>query len=130
MSLPQNMNQFATLVDIIARLRAPDGCPWDRQQTHASLRPYLLEESYEVLQALDDGSPEKRCEELGDLLFSLVNVARWLGVDAESALRGACDRFVHRYTSMEKDAHDRGLDLAAMTLAEQDALWDKAKRRS
>ena len=55
MSLPKNLNQFATLVDIIARLRAPDGCPWDRKQTHASLRENLLEECYEVLEALDEG---------------------------------------------------------------------------
>jgi tetrapyrrole methylase family protein/MazG family protein len=72
LSLPRNLNQFATLVDIIARLRAPDGCPWDRQQTHASLRENLLEESYEVLEALDSGDPMKLCDELGDLLMQVV----------------------------------------------------------
>jgi uncharacterized protein YabN with tetrapyrrole methylase and pyrophosphatase domain len=47
-SLPKNLNQFTTVVDIIARLRAPDGCPWDRKQTHASLRKNLLQECYEI----------------------------------------------------------------------------------
>ena len=72
MSLPQKLNRFATLVDIIAKLRAPDGCPWDRKQTHASLRENLLEECYEVLEALDSGDPRKLCDELGDLLMQVV----------------------------------------------------------
>ncbi|MBM3155238.1 MAG: MazG family protein, partial [Chloroflexi bacterium] len=64
--------EFARLKEIIARLRGPDGCPWDKKQTHTSLRPYLIEESYEVLQALDEGSPQKLCEELGDLLLQIM----------------------------------------------------------
>ena len=58
--------------EIIARLRAPDGCPWDKEQTHLSLRPYLLEEAYEVLEALDDEDSEHLKEELGDLLLQIV----------------------------------------------------------
>jgi tetrapyrrole methylase family protein/MazG family protein len=246
----------------VARLRAPDGCPWDREQTHRTLRPNLLEETYETLAALDaedddkvceelgdllmqiamhvqiateEGAfkfadvigaidaklkrrhphvfgdlevrgtaevlrnweaikaserassgeedahrsrlggvpvtlpalaraqalgdraartgfdwpdlegvlakvgeeiaelrgvedPEARAQELGDLLFTMVNVARWLGVDAESALRGTCDRFTHRYTEMEQAASALGRDLADLSLDEQDALWDRAKR--
>ena len=72
MSLPENLSQFDTLVDIIARLRAPDGCPWDREQTHASLRENLLEECYEVLEALDEGDSKKLAEELGDLMMQIV----------------------------------------------------------
>ena len=63
---------FEDFQQIIARLRAPDGCPWDRKQTHSSLRPYLLEESYEVLEALDQEDPEHLVEELGDLLLQIV----------------------------------------------------------
>jgi tetrapyrrole methylase family protein/MazG family protein len=245
----------------VARLRAPDGCPWDQEQTHQSLRANLLEEAYEVLAALDAGDDSKLCEELGDLLmqvvmhvqiateegafqfadvigeidaklkrrhphvfgdvelkgtadvlrnweaikaseramsggedahrsrmegvpislpalaraqalgeraaragfdwpdlsgvldkvgeevaelcaaedpvarsrelgdllFSLVNAARWLEVDAESALRGTCDSFVRRYTQMEEAAAAQGVDLAALSPGEQDALWEKAK---
>jgi tetrapyrrole methylase family protein/MazG family protein len=251
------------LQNTVARLRAPDGCPWDREQTHHSLRSNLLEEAYEVLASLDAQDEDKLCEELGDLLmqiamhvqiateegsfrfadviggidaklkrrhphvfgdlavestadvlrnweaikaaertrshqggeelsrldgvpailpslaraqalgdraaragfdwpnlhgvldkvgeelgevkdaldreaqakelgdllFSLVNFARWLEVDAESALRGACDRFVRRYTWMEQHARRQGLDLSSLPLEEQDALWDQAKRR-
>ena len=72
MSVPRDLDKFETLVNIIARLRAPDGCPWDREQTHSSLRENLLSECYEVLQALDAGDTEKLCEELGDLLLQIV----------------------------------------------------------
>jgi tetrapyrrole methylase family protein/MazG family protein len=58
--------------EVIAHLRAPDGCPWDREQTHASLRPYLLEEAYEVLTALDAEDPDAMREEFGDLLLQVV----------------------------------------------------------
>jgi len=63
---------YADLQDIIAHLRAPDGCPWDRKQTHESLRPYLLEETYEVLDALDAGDADALKEELGDLLIQVA----------------------------------------------------------
>jgi tetrapyrrole methylase family protein/MazG family protein len=249
------------LQETVARLRAPDGCPWDQEQTHRSLRAHLLEEAYEVLAALDAGDDDKLCEELGDLLmqiamhvqiaseegvfqfpdvigridaklkrrhphvfgdvqvqgaadvlrnweaikaaersvsneqgepgsrmegvpailpalaraqalsdraaragfdwpdlegvldkvmeevaeireaddaeargrelgdllFSLANLARWLKVDAESALRETCDRFTARYAEMERQARARGIDLADLPLVEQDALWDQAK---
>jgi tetrapyrrole methylase family protein/MazG family protein len=60
------------LQETIARLRAPDGCPWDREQTHQTLRTNLLEETYETLAALDAGDEDKLCEELGDLLMQIV----------------------------------------------------------
>jgi len=70
--LPENLSQFDTLVNIVAKLRAPDGCPWDREQTHSSLRGNLLEECYEVLEALDEGDAEKLGYELGDLLMQVI----------------------------------------------------------
>ncbi|MBT8495212.1 MAG: nucleoside triphosphate pyrophosphohydrolase, partial [Deltaproteobacteria bacterium] len=60
------------LVAIMDRLLAPDGCPWDREQTLDTLAPYLLEETYEVLEAIDSGDPDEHCEELGDLLLQIV----------------------------------------------------------
>jgi tetrapyrrole methylase family protein/MazG family protein len=63
---------FESFQDIIAHLRAPDGCPWDRKQTHQSLRKYLLEETYEVLHTLDADDPDALREELGDLLLQIV----------------------------------------------------------
>ncbi len=64
--------EFANLVRIIARLRGPDGCPWDKKQTHLSLREFFLQESYEVLEALDEAAWRKLCQELGDLLLQII----------------------------------------------------------
>jgi len=258
LSKPEKLDQFSTLVDIIARLRAPDGCPWDRKQTHASLRENLLEECYEVLEALDEGDTEKLCDELGDLLmqvvlhtqiaaeagefelgdvarsinaklihrhphifglkkvkdadevahnwevlkgeereagtsilesvprqmpalgysqevqrrvaqlgfdwedvdgvidklveevrelkqaenderkaeefgdllFTLVNVARRQGVDTEAALREANRRFYKRFTYMEEVCRKRGVNLGDMSFDEQNKLWEEAKRKA
>jgi len=63
---------FEKLVGVQARLRAPNGCPWDREQTHQSLRTYLIEEAYEVLEALESGNDDKFVEEMGDLLLQIV----------------------------------------------------------
>ena len=255
MSLPENLDQFSTLLDIVARLRAPDGCPWDREQTHASLRESLLEECYEVLEVLDGGDTGKLCEELGDLLmqvvmhvqiaseagefelgdiltgintklvhrhphvfgslkvkdaaevmrnwehikqeeregtslldsvprqmpslgysqaiqhrvaqqgfdwedidgvidklveevaefkqadtgerraqefgdmlFTLANIGRRLGVDSEAALRGANRRFYRRFSHMEEVCRQRGVNIGDLSFAEQNALWEEAKR--
>jgi len=252
-----NLDNFAVLKEIIAKLRSPDGCPWDKKQTHASLRPYLVEESYEVLQSLEDGTPQKLCEELGDLLlqimlhaqiaaeagqfniddvvqgisdklihrhphvfggekvqdageveqnwqalkqeereegeslltgvpdqmpalaysqsiqrrvagvgfdwekvdeiidklaeevaeikqapdqqerakefgdllFTLANVARRLDIDLEMSLRSANQRFCRRFAYMEKLCRERGLDFGSLSLDEQNALWEEAKRK-
>ncbi len=257
MSSADNLDQFATLVGIIAKLRAPDGCPWDRKQTHTSLRVNLLEECYEVLEALDERDSAKLCEELGDLLmqvvlhtqiateagefelgnvissintklihrhphifgslkvkdaeevtanweslkqeerggtsilasvpqqmpalgysqeiqrrvaqvgfdwkdidsvidklaeevselkqadneeqraqefgdllFTLANIARRLGIDLEAALREANQRFYHRFTYMEEVCHQRGVNFSELSFDEQKTLWEEAKRRS
>ncbi len=261
----QNSREFQTLVDIVAHLRAPDGCPWDREQTHQSLTPFLIEETYEAVEQIDansmpglreelgdillqvmlhseiaseeghftvadvieglvnklirrhphvfgdaqartaeevaarwevlkseerqgaslmEGVPanlpaltyaqrtqgraanvgfdwpsvsgvlEKVAEEagelteaheaakvdetdgarahveweFGDLLFSLVNLARWMDIDAETALRHANRRFVGRFRAMEEKARERGDDFSAKSLEEMDSLWEEAKR--
>lgn len=254
---------FESFHEIVAHLRAPDGCPWDREQTHQSLRTHLLEESYEALEAIDaedyasmreefgdlllqivlqaqiaseagqftmtdvmkgihekivrrhphvfgdleledvngvlanwerlkekersekraesrekgllDGVPlslpaliqaqeyqdraarvgfdwpeiegvlekiaeeieevkqagdgEQLAGEIGDLLFALVNLARWKGVDAESALRGTNQKFKKRFGFVEQGARKQGRSLSDMTLAEMDALWEQAKKK-
>ncbi len=256
MSLPEDLSRFTALVDIVARLRAPDGCPWDKKQTHASLRGNLLEECYEVLEALDEGNSDKLCDELGDLLmqvvlhaqiaaeagefelgdvvnsintklihrhphvfgskkvkdaeevalnwevlkqeerggtsilasapkqmpalgysqeiqrrvaqvgfdwedvdgvieklteeiselkraesqerkaqefgdllFTLANIARRLGIDLEAALRQANQRFYRRFTYMEEVCRQRGLNFGELSFDEQNALWEEAKRK-
>ncbi len=68
----REMRTFNGLRKVIATLRGPDGCPWDRVQTHESLRPFLLEEASETLEALDEGDPSRLCEELGDLLLEVL----------------------------------------------------------
>ncbi|MBX6423073.1 nucleoside triphosphate pyrophosphohydrolase [Thermosulfurimonas sp. F29] len=73
MSPPEAL--FRKLLEIVARLRAPDGCPWDRQQTPESLRKYLVEEAYEAYEAIGEGAVEEAREELGDLLFLILMVA-------------------------------------------------------
>jgi len=255
--LPEDLSRFDALVDIIARLRASNGCPWDRKQTHSSLRENLLEECYEVLETLDEGDSGKLCQELGDLLmqvvlhaqiaaeagefelgdvinsintklihrhphvfgslrvkdaeevlvnwealkkeergadasmlsnvpqempalsysqeiqdrvarvgfdwedisgvidklaeevsefkqadsrerkgqefgdllFTLANIARRLGIDLESALREANRRFYHRFSCMEELCRQRGLNFAELSFDEQNALWEEAKKK-
>jgi tetrapyrrole methylase family protein/MazG family protein len=255
----EELGTFQTLVDIVARLRAPGGCPWDREQTHESLKRHLLEESYEVIEAIDQGNPavlseelgdlmvqvafhadiareagefrledvlrqingklvrrhphvfadghaedarevernweqikaqerkekgeskspvegipidmpalayaqlmqdrvgkagfewddisgvldkiveevaelkaaatpEEKIHELGDLLFTMVNLTRWSGAHAEDVLRQANQRFGKRYLSMERLASERGLDFEALPLDRKEELWQKAKR--
>jgi nucleoside triphosphate diphosphatase len=70
---PHNLSKAITgLVALVERLRSPQGCPWDAKQTDSSVRIYLLEEAYEVLEAIEKGSPSEVCQELGDLLFQIV----------------------------------------------------------
>ena len=72
MSENDHLNAFAELVRTIAALRSPQGCPWDRAQSHTSLKPYLIEECYEVIEALDNEDSDKLSEELGDLLMQIL----------------------------------------------------------
>lgn len=69
---PKNLNQFASLVQVIADLRGPDGCPWDKEQTHQSLVQYAIEETYEMVEAIEQRDDPHICEELGDVLFQVV----------------------------------------------------------
>jgi len=253
-------DEFAALVETVARLRAPDGCPWDREQTHVSLKRYAVEETYEVLEAIDSGDPSKIEDELGDLLlqvllhaeiasesnsfdiadvcarireklqrrhphvfadtqvsgvddvlhnweqikrgergnedrtsvldgvpkslpalmraaklskkaartgfdwpevsaifdklreetaeleeaiakgdhdgtrmeigdllFTIVNIARFQNIDPEEALREMLGRFASRFGRIEQEAAEKGTNISDMTLAEMDAIWDEAK---
>ena len=257
----ENLASPHGMAAISARLRAPDGCPWDRKQTHMTLRPYLLEEAYETVDAIEHGTPDDLAEELGDLLlqvilhaqfaaeegrfdltdvyrsiaakivrrhphvfgdvtvdsdrqlianwdaikageraergkgdadafdgavralpalaasrklqervarrgwdwdaidgvwekvgeeldelraatseadrlhelgdslFALVNLARWMELDPEEALRSANHRWLARFREVEALAAERGIDLDALDLAGKDELWDEVKRR-
>ena len=93
--------KFERLVEIMRRLRAPDGCPWDREQTPASLRPFVLEETYEVLEAIESGSPAQLREELGDFLFEAVFLAQMSEEAGDfsigDAIDAICDKLVRRH---------------------------------
>src|SRR5208283_5052475 len=82
---------FEKLAGVMARLRAPGGCPWDREQTHATLRTYLIEEAYEVLEALDGADDVKFAEELGDLLLQVVFHAQ-MADEGSGGRRGSGER--------------------------------------
>lgn len=101
MSLPDYLDKFDALAAIIARLRGPDGCPWDKEQTHQSLRENLLSECYEVLEALDEGEPEKLQEELGDLLLQIVLQAQIAADNKEfnigGVIKGITDKIIRRH---------------------------------
>lgn len=101
LSLEENVATFGGLAAIIARLRAPGGCPWDREQTHASLKPYLVEEAYEALDALEQGDTEALRGELGDLLLNIVLHAQ-LGAEAREfdirdVIRGIAEKLIRRH---------------------------------
>lgn len=118
--------KFSRLVEIMNRLRAPDGCPWDRQQTHASLRQYLLEEAYEVLEAIDAGEDEELCNELGDLLLQVVyhaQIAAETGrFDVGKVIHGICEKMIRRHPHVFGNAK---VDSAE----EQTQLWEKLKQQ-
>jgi len=96
-----DLGSVATVMRIVERLRAPDGCPWDREQTHASLRPHLLEEAYEALAALDSGDPARLRDELGDLLLQIAlhaELAREEGMfDANEVARRLNEKLIRRH---------------------------------
>lgn len=110
------MRPIDSLLDVMARLRAPDGCPWDREQTFQSLRPYLLEEAYEVAQALDEGDPGSLREELGDLLLQVVfhsQLAAELGwFDFEAVAATISAKLVRRHPHVFGDTPAGSVDEA------------------
>jgi tetrapyrrole methylase family protein/MazG family protein len=97
----QKGSSFEEFQEIIARLRAPDGCPWDREQDHQSLRKHLLSETYETLAALDEDNPDHLCEELGDLLLQIVLHAQIANEYGEfrmsDVLKGIHDKLIRRH---------------------------------
>ncbi len=119
-------SSFAELVEVMARLRAADGCPWDRQQTHESLKPYMLEEAYEALEAIDEGDDEELCKELGDVLLQIVfhaQIAREeKRFDISDVARAIVDKLVRRHPHVFADTEVAGADEVVTN-------WDEIKRQ-
>lgn len=118
--------QFDALVRIMERLRGDDGCPWDREQTHQTLKPFLIEEAYEVVEAIDERDPKQIMEELGDLLFQVVFHAQVAAERREftigQVLTATADKMVRRHPHVFGDS-------AASTTHEVLEQWEELKRK-
>ncbi|RTZ99812.1 MAG: nucleoside triphosphate pyrophosphohydrolase [Candidatus Neomarinimicrobiota bacterium] len=131
---PTAGDRFDRLVQIMRRLRSPDGCAWDREQTLASLRPFVLEEAYEVVDAIDRGDRTALCDELGDLLLEAVFVAQICAEASAFTIADATDavvaKLIRRHphvfggSDTETDAGRR--DLSPAEVKEQ---WERIKTR-
>jgi len=127
--MENKMDTLEDLVRIIRILRGENGCPWDRVQTHASIRMDMLEEAYEAADAIDKKDMKNLCEELGDVLFSAVNIARFLKVDAEDSLNASTEKFINRFCKVEQLAQQQGIDLEQTSVEQMEQLWKQAKNQ-
>lgn len=116
---------LTTFQETVAHLRAPEGCPWDREQTHLSLRPFLLEETYEVLEALDAGNPAALAEELGDLLLQIALHAQ-IATEASDFKMGDIINHINRKL-LRRHPHVFG-DVAVSGVREVMVNWDAIKK--
>ena len=119
--------KFMQLKSIFETLHGPKGCLWDKEQTHKSILPGLREEVREFIAEVNKGDTRHMKEELGDILFTLVNLARFIGVDPEDALRRTTNKFARRFTYIEQRLQRQGKTPQEVSLAEMDALWEESK---
>src|SRR3954468_21825808 len=120
--------EFTRLIEIMATLRGPDGCPWDREQTIDTLKPFVLEETYEVLEAIDHHDHAALCEELGDFVFEAVFVAQ---LESEAghftiadSLQQVADKLVRRHPHVfKREEGEAALDTAGQVRTR----WEEIK---
>ena len=117
--------RFARLVEVMRTLRSPGGCAWDREQTVASLRPFVLEEAYEVVEAMDRDDRAALCEELGDLLLEAVFVAQVCAEDGDFTIADAAEAVTAKL--IRRHPHVFG-DAADLSPAEVKRQWERIKR--
>lgn len=117
---------FRDLTDIVFRLRAPDGCPWDRAQTHHSLRPYLVEEAWEAVNAIDEGDMDHLADELGDVLFQvMIHSAIGTAFDEftlTDVLSGICRKMIQRHPHVFIASHGESAEDVSQG-------WEARKRK-
>lgn len=119
------IKELKNLIDVVAKLRAPDGCPWDREQTHKSLKPNMLEEAYETIDAIDSNDMDNLREELGDVLLQVVLHAQIASEEGafniEDVAKELKEKLIHRHP------HVFGNEKVSST---SDVLknWDKLKQ--
>lgn len=120
-----NKYNFDDLINIMTTLRSEDGCPWDKEQTHESLKQYLIEETYEVLEAIDLKDKGKIAEELGDVMLQVVfhsQIAKEKGAfDIETVIDGICRKMVNRHPHVFGDA-------TCSTPDDVSVIWDEIKK--
>ena len=121
--------RFERLVEIVRALRAPGGCPWDREQTHASLRPFVLEETYEVLEAIEAGSAAELREELGDYLFEAVILAQISDEAGDFAIGDAVDAICNKLVRRHPHVFERQAGDESITSTEVLERWETLKAR-
>ena len=119
-------DRFEKLVKIMRELRGENGCPWDKEQTHKSLRQYLLEETYEVLECLDEDTIEELPGELGDLLLQVVFHAQIGSENQTFTIDDVLDKIIHKL--IQRHPHVFG-EAYVETAEEQSKLWERIKRK-
>ena len=121
--------KFEKLVAIMRTLRAPGGCPWDREQTHRSLRPFVLEETYEVLEAIDAGNMEELREELGDYLYEAVFLAQISEEAGEFSIGDAIDAIREKLVRRHPHVFAKTPDEKHITTGQVIERWETMKAR-
>lgn len=123
--------KFEELVEIMRRLRAPDGCPWDREQTYKSIAPHTLEETHEVLQTIDEGNIDGLCEELGDLLLQILFYSQIATEEKrfsiDEVIDGICKKLIHRHPHVFGDEKVTG---ASQVLEQWEVLKKKEGKKT
>lgn len=123
---PTNLKEFNSLIKIISDLRGPDGCPWDKEQTHHTLAPYAIEEVHEMVEAIESADDKHICEELGDVLFQVVLHSQ-LGQERnaftiEDVVHGISSKIVRRHPHVFADVKVSGIN-------EVFKNWDEIKQQ-
>jgi len=121
-----NNGKLDRLIDIMKLLRSKDGCPWDREQTYESLKSYLIEETYEYLEAVDSNDKRHMCEELGDVLLQVVFHAQIAAENGDfninDVINGICDKLIHRHPHVFGDVR---VDTSGEVLKN----WEEIKKK-
>ncbi|HBH17585.1 MAG TPA: nucleoside triphosphate pyrophosphohydrolase, partial [Cyanobacteria bacterium UBA9579] len=110
----RNLENLQRLIDVIEKLRAPDGCPWDKEQTHESLRENFIQETYEAIDAIESGDSEELKEELGDVLLQVVLHAQIASeesrFDIEDVAKTIADKIIRRHPHVFAETKVKGTE--------------------
>lgn len=122
-------DRFDRLVNIMAQLRGEGGCPWDKEQTRETLKPFLIEEAYELLEAIDNGKEESLKEELGDLLFQVLFHSKIAKENKEFDIENVLQTCIEKMTSRHPHVFEKAKTQSDLTAKEVLAQWEKTKQK-